>query len=412
MTSGDIKIDADGVRIIQDDGDQRVESEDNICCCGCWKIALLCVCPGDIIDDADDTTTLDGPIPPVPTKLYVPCPLITEDIVFKHKPFPNDPNFKIFNIEKCYSIGPDSEEVASLPSGVNEVTDISDTAPSCGVCCDPEACCLPDETCTDELTHNECLNQGGVPQGIGSKCTTLDCKCCPVPTVGGGFLCHVSSIGSSVQVQVKRWKVTRRQFQIGGQNCDGKFPGCLADCSFEPFHCDLDPPGFELTRVSYIVYDDWTATCSFKQCFCPGDPCSGVIFESTDVQGIISTGTDFEVGKVVGNSDQARCCGVVAPEIFSATVILMATAEGISWGVSRNATNLKDECEIASSTSICSGFGGFPACPPLDSQNCNQPVSVICDTGCLDSPGPDGLTSTRVFCQISIIPNLTFCSPN
>lgn len=51
----------------------------------------------------------------------------------------------------------------------------------CGV---QEACCLPDGTCIDAFVPC-CLDQGGMPQGAGTDCTTTPCgdpvECVPVP---------------------------------------------------------------------------------------------------------------------------------------------------------------------------------------------------------------------------------------
>ncbi|UCG58974.1 MAG: PASTA domain-containing protein, partial [Phycisphaerales bacterium] len=41
-----------------------------------------------------------------------------------------------------------------------------------------QACCLPDGTCRD-LTTQECLAQGGIPQGQGTTCATTDCGQAP-----------------------------------------------------------------------------------------------------------------------------------------------------------------------------------------------------------------------------------------
>ncbi len=41
----------------------------------------------------------------------------------------------------------------------------------------PEACCLPDGTCVD-LLPDDCVNQGGTPQGLGTVCSGLTEACC------------------------------------------------------------------------------------------------------------------------------------------------------------------------------------------------------------------------------------------
>jgi len=41
--------------------------------------------------------------------------------------------------------------------------------------CQPQACCFPDGSCSD-LTEDECLYDGGIPQGPGSDCSTAECS--------------------------------------------------------------------------------------------------------------------------------------------------------------------------------------------------------------------------------------------
>ena len=37
------------------------------------------------------------------------------------------------------------------------------------------ACCFDDDTCAD-LTHLQCMIQGGFPQGMGTDCATTTCE--------------------------------------------------------------------------------------------------------------------------------------------------------------------------------------------------------------------------------------------
>lgn len=172
MASGDRKLDADGNRLLQDTGEQRLESDENDCCCGCWKKAVRCVCgpstlPGGlglaIDEDAPDPADI----------LYVPCDLVTTPIVFI------PPGLFIGTIDQnnCYSVGPNSDEVTELPPNITETTDLSNTFDSCADCCvAEEACCLPDGSCVD-LTLAECSAQGGTSQGKGTACTDPDVDC-------------------------------------------------------------------------------------------------------------------------------------------------------------------------------------------------------------------------------------------
>lgn len=172
MADGDRKIDSDGIRLLQDTGEQRLESDDDDCCCSdnCWKIAFACFCiEGDQFQDP----------------LYIPCALVTEEIFFKG---PINPIITtVIFPSNCYSVSPNSPEVTTLPDGTTEFTDLGELFDNCMDCCAPDpdviqACCVPDEPqdfCIETTPFN-CLLLNGVPQGAGTQCDDFN-MCPPKP---------------------------------------------------------------------------------------------------------------------------------------------------------------------------------------------------------------------------------------
>lgn len=168
MPTGDAKLDVDGIRLLQDDGEQRIESDDDDCCCGCWRIAQPCNC---------DFSLSFNPV------LYVPCSLVTGVIIFKRI----GPVIGPSDLPICYVVSTNSIEVDELPVGTTEYTDLSITFDTCGDCCDIQACCLldpfkvPTGDCLD-LSVIHCLIQGGKPQGIDTNCQDPDLDCDSIET--------------------------------------------------------------------------------------------------------------------------------------------------------------------------------------------------------------------------------------
>ena len=199
MTTGDAKLDANGIRLLQDAGEQRIESDDDDCCCtdNCWKLALPCFCiEGDQFQEP----------------LYIPCTLVTGEIFFKG---PTTPSFIVFPpLSNCYSVSTDSPEVTNLPDGTTEFTDLDELFDNCLDCCSPDqdviqACCVPAEPqdfCIETTPFN-CLLLEGVPQGAGTGCDDfnicppkpLDCptseQCLNIPDVLG---VHIQGLGGLV----------------------------------------------------------------------------------------------------------------------------------------------------------------------------------------------------------------------
>lgn len=239
MASGDAKLDLDGNSILQDSGDQRLESEDNECCCGCWKKAERCIC-GPLIDPGSITDPNDV--------LYIPCDLVTVNVVFRPS------QFQTVLDDVCYSVGPNSDEVTSLPDGVTEHTNIFNTAKSCQACCQIDrACCFEDGSCLN-LPHAECIAQGGTPQRKGTNCADIEClispQNCPQPkecalcgdTVAFTTTLSYQICGSSIECpgncMENDWPVL---MALGRTNCVWSSSAQLTfegTCYNAPFSCD------------------------------------------------------------------------------------------------------------------------------------------------------------------------------
>lgn len=159
--AGRTKLSSIGRKLITNTGKIRLSGEDCDNCCGCWKIAVRCICDPIPFE-------VDSP----PDKLYIPCDLITEDIVFEAV----GPFIGREEEQFCYAVGPNSDEVAQLPDGITETTDISNVFDSCNACCKEEACCLPDGSCRN-FSRSRCIARGGTPQGVLTKCSDPDIDC-------------------------------------------------------------------------------------------------------------------------------------------------------------------------------------------------------------------------------------------
>lgn len=130
-------------------------------------------------------------------------------------------------------------------------------ATSSNCCCGGACCNLTNFTCTTNVTHNACVNSGGIYLGDGSTCSEGDCTCCPMFN-------HYTQIHLSGQVLNCSSGTVNMPEQIWSKVASGG--GCTMNpqefavdancsCAFNAYNC------FPFTNVNYIAIDE-TGGCA------------------------------------------------------------------------------------------------------------------------------------------------------
>ncbi|MFC1765983.1 GEVED domain-containing protein [Planctomycetota bacterium] len=121
-----------------------------------------------------------------------------------------------------------------------------------------QACCFPDGSCAD-LTPEECKEQGGVPQGTGSDCSTVNCS---LPEFKQA--CCLAD-GTCIDATASQCRALGGTPQGLGTDCSSTYCDCqwYLDDPHKMHWPQLPKPGgYDVAFGSTVLADDWRCSGS------------------------------------------------------------------------------------------------------------------------------------------------------
>jgi hypothetical protein len=174
--------------------------------------------------------------------------------------------------------------------------------------CDPSECeggggtgaCCVDDMCYDDYTVEQCDDDGGVHQGVGTTCKTVDCSspcgpdeiedcfgnCCPANWVGDGYCDNGAYEYNGIAIYLNC-----AQFDCDGGDCDPsecEDPGDFGACCHGNGLCMDNVTDEDCSAVEGIFFPDLECDSADIDCEpCLGDANGDGHVNITDLLGVI-----------------------------------------------------------------------------------------------------------------------------